>query len=321
MSGQSTDVFDRVADDGEIRSRTERIRDQYQATVVAPFKILWADSRGKAGLSIVFAYLFMGTAGVLITRAPTPGAGPRLAGPLTTQAHPLGTTNTGADLLAGIVHATPLMLQMMFAGAIFTAIIGVSVGLVSGFTRGLLDQVLMTLTDIALTIPGLPLIIVVSVFLKPEHPVTIGIVLSLTRWAGLARQLRSEVLSLRHESYVEASQAMGIGLPSILVRDIAPNVMPFTTVRFIFAARGVLFASVGLYFLGILPYTNQNWGVMINVAYKWSGSLSSLDAAHLLVVPTLTVIFLTFGLTLLAQSTDQVFNPRLRAEYESPEED
>jgi peptide/nickel transport system permease protein len=81
------------------------------------------------------------------------------------------------------------------------------------------------------------------------------------------------------------------------------------------AARGVIFASVGLYFLGILPFSGLNWGVMMNLAYTAAGSLYTWSSAHWLLLPMITIVWLSFGLIMFGQAADKVFNPRLRARH------
>jgi peptide/nickel transport system permease protein len=102
---------------------------------------------------------------------------------------------------------------------------------------------------------------------------------------------------------------------SILRHEIIPNLMPYIMINFVNAARRVVFASVGLYFLGILPTSGvMNWGVMMNTAYD-TGSLYTWDAAHWLILPMVMVVWLSYGLIMFGQAADKVFNPRLRARH------
>jgi peptide/nickel transport system permease protein len=165
-----------------------------------------------------------------------------------------------------------------------------------------------------MTIPGLPLVIVLAVALEPENPFVIGLLLTVNAWAGLARTIRSQVLSLRSESYVEASRIMGVSTPHIIYDDILPNIMPYVLINFMSAARNVIFSSVGLYFLGILPFTTLNWGVMMNLAYK-NSALLTLNAAHWLIIPMFVISLLSYGLIMFSQGMDRVFNPRVRARH------
>lgn len=283
--------------------------------ILAPARIIWSDWRARVGALIIFLYLFMGTAGVLLVESPRSNQGPTMLIPFQDLSHPLGTDGLGQDMLALIIHATPNMLRMILAGGVFTIVVATLVGLFSGYKGGFFDRVMMTITDIMMTIPGLPLVIVLAAILEPQNPYLIGIVLTVNAWAGLARALRSQVLTLRDEEYVEASRAMGIPTRTIVYEDILPNLMPYIMVNFVAAARGVIFGSVALYFLGILPFTNLNWGVTMNLAYTTGGALYALGSAHWLFLPMGAVVLISFGLILFSQGMDRVFNPRVRARH------
>lgn len=313
-------------DEAVVTDRREQYRMILDQSVLAPLRIIWSDWRARVGLVIIGLYGLMGLIAVVssssfwifegVTLVDEPSTrGPILEQPFETWAHPMGTDMTGQDIWASVVHATPAMLEMIIAGAVFTTVVATVVGTVSGYMGGKADQILMTINDIAMTIPGLPLVIVLAVIIEPRQAWVVGIVLSINAWAGLARSLRSQVLTLRDEGYVEASRTMNVGTGSIISEDVLPNLMPYIFVNFVNSARNVIFASVGLYFLGILPFTNENWGVMMNMAYTSGGALYTWQTAHWLFFPMLAVVLLSFGLILFAQGTDRVFNPRVRARH------
>lgn len=290
------------------------IEEQFDKWVGAPFRILWSDYRGKIGLSIVVLYLLMGTVAPSFISAPEP-TGPILIQPFENMEYPLGTDGLGQDLLALMVHSTPAMLKMMLAGAIFGNFVGITLGMISGYYGGTTDKVIMTFTDTIGSIPALPLLLIIAAILEPRNPFLVGIVLNINGWAGGARGIRSQVLPLVDEEYVEASRAMGEPTSNILLKEILPNLLPLIFIGFLGGATTIITLSVGLYFLGILPFTTQNWGVVLNYAYVESGAIYSIESAHWLLVPLVTITGLTFGLTLLAQAFDQVFNPRVRARH------
>ncbi|WP_435196298.1 ABC transporter permease [Natronomonas sp. EA1] len=312
--GSTVGDFQRVADVS--MSAAERRRQWLDEKVLAPARIVWDDWRARVGVSIVLAYLLVGLVGPLLITAPRPNQGPLLVGAFRTLQYPLGTTTSGVSILSQLVYATPSMLVMIASGAVFTVVLGTVVGTVSGYKGGRIDSGLMTVTDIMMTIPGLPLTIVLAAALQIEgNPAVIGVLITVNAWAGLGRAIRSQVLTLRDAEYVEASRVMGIGTPQIILGDIVPNLMPYITMNFVQQARAVIFGSVGLYFLGVLPYTSVNWGVMMNAAVNRAGATSSAAAFHWLLMPMLTIIILALGLTLLAQGADRIFNPRVRARH------
>lgn len=295
-------------------SRREQYVRRLDVWILTPLRVIWDDTRTRVGFLIVLLYLLMGTVGVMLTPSPTTD-NPKLIQPFTTLQYPLGTTGTGKPLLRAIIHATPPMLKMMFAGAVFAVAVGTVVGLITGYKGGLVDRVMTTLTDMVMTIPGLPLVIVIATILSPRNPYVLGIILTINVWAGLARAIRSQVLTIRENSYVEASRVLGAPTPKILREDLLPNLMPYIMINFVNAARNVIFASVGLYFLGILPFTSLNWGVMMNLAYRGSGALYTWSTMHWIVLPMLAIVFLSYGLILIAQGSDRLFNPRVRARH------
>ena len=312
---QTVDELDLAApDESDQTERKERYRHFVDEYVRAPFAILWSDWRSKVGMLIVLGYVLMGTVAVRFVEEPYSNQGERYLQPMETLQYPLGTDGTGQDLFGLVVHATPDMLIMILAGSVFSTIIATIVGTLSGYKGGPIDRALMVVTDVMMTIPGLPLIIVLAAIFEPRHPAIVGLILSVNVWAGLARSLRSQVLTLRDQSYVEASRIMGVSTRSILTKDVIPNLMPYILINFVNSARNVIFNSVALYFLGVLPYTNLNWGVVLEQGYN-SPALHSLELMHWILVPLVTIVFLSFGLILLSQGFDRVFNPRIRAKH------
>ncbi|WP_228546196.1 ABC transporter permease [Halegenticoccus tardaugens] len=318
MSHTEADVSDFETVSETSLTKRERYRQALDEQVLAPMRIVWSDWRARISLFIIAVYLLMGTVGVLVVPEPSPNQGGQLIGAFRTLEHPLGTTYSGHSILSQTVHATPAMLKMITAGAVFTVVIGTVLGTVSGYKGGTVDSVLMTLSDVALTIPGLPLIIVLAGALSGSlsgNPYVIGVLLSVNAWAGLARAIRSQVLTLRDANYVEASRIIGIPTREIIGKDIVPNLMPYITMNFVQQARAVIFGSVALYYLGILPYNSVNWGVMMDDAHGQAGAVSSPEAFHWLLIPMLAVVILALGLTLFAQAADRLFNPRVRARH------
>ncbi|WP_276256613.1 ABC transporter permease subunit [Halomontanus rarus] len=291
-----------------------RWQQRFQESVLVPLKIAFTDWRTSVGLLIIAGFVLMGTVGVWLVEPTSMYDGEQYIRPFQTMEHPLGTDSNGQDLLALTIHSTPTMFKMIFAGAIFTTVIATIVGTFTGYVGGSVDRVLMTITDIAMTIPGLPLVMVLAVTIEPTNPYLVGILLTINAWAGLARTIRSEVLSLREESYVEASRIMGASTPNIINKDIVPNLMPYILINFVGAGRGVIFGSVALYFLGILPFSNQNWGIMLNQAYE-GGALVSISLFYWLLIPMVVISLLSIGLILAAQGLDRVFNVRIRTRH------
>jgi len=304
-------VFETTADvDVTFVDRANRARQR----AMVPLRILWSDWRGKLGIFIILAYLLLGTVGTSFITPPSTNQAPVLLQPMENPDYPLGTDGLGQDLLALVIYAIPPMFEMILSGAIFATVIAMIVGTFSGYAGGATDRALVTVSDIMMTIPGLPLVIVIASVFRPEEPWVVGILLTINVWAGLARSIRSEVLSIRDEGYVEASRLMGASTGRTLRREVAPNLMPYVLINFAQSARSVIFASVGLYFLGVLPSSHYNWGVMMNSAYNDS-ALYLATTAHWIFFPMIAIVLLTLAMVMITQSADKVFNPRLRAKH------
>ncbi len=306
-------------------SPRERVRELYRRWIYEPAVIAWSDGRTRIGILILSVYVLMALVELLgLWREPSTNQAGRLLTPFESMQYPLGTTQSGVDLLALIIDSTPFILLMVLAGGVWATGIAVVVGTVSGYKGGTVDTVITSISDFFMAIPGLPLVIVLALAFSPENPIFLGVILTINYWAGLGRSIRSQVLSIREASYIEAARTMGTSTPRILLKDVLPNLMPYVMVNFVLAARYTIFASVGLYFIGVLPYSGQNWGVTLNNAYN-QGGLFTMQAFHWLLVPIVAIVGLTFGLILVSQGLDRVFNPqvrtRLTGESESIEEE
>lgn len=299
--------------DSELSTK-EKLAKVFDTYVYAPFMVLWSDWRGKTGLSIVGVYVFAGTFGVVLLDIPRAHEFPRLVPPLQNLAYPLGTGQMGMSLLEQMIHATPAMLQMITSGALFATSVAVFLGILAGYRGGVVDRVLMTVADVAMSIPGLPLIMVLAVVFSPENPWLVGILLTINAWGGTARTIRSEVLSVRESAYIESGRTMGTPTLKILLQDVLPNVLPYSLIMFVQKARVVIFGSVALYFLGVLPFSKPNWGVVLNQAF-YQGSMASLSAIHWVLIPILTIVVFSSGLVLISQAADALTNPRVRARH------
>jgi peptide/nickel transport system permease protein len=298
-------------------TRLERLSRFFRDFVRTPLSIVLSDWRGVAGLLILGFYIAVGLFGTHFVGETYPAHGGPLVGPFETMDHPLGTTATGKDLLSMMVYSTAPILIMMGSGATFTVVVGSVFGVVAGYKGGWVDTVLSSITDVFINLPGLPLVVVLATLLEDyiRDPVILGMLLAVAAWAGLARALRSQVLTLRSESFVESARAMDLSTRWILTREILPHLMPYIAVNMVNAARRVIFAAVALYFLGVLPFSSANWGVILSNAYS-AGALYRADANHWILIPMITISSISVGLILLAQSLDRVFNPRARARHE-----
>jgi peptide/nickel transport system permease protein len=308
------DVFTREASGAAEQSRVDDVRRALDAYIYAPFAVAIKDVRTLVGGSIIALFVLTATVGVRIVDSPETMSGPIFHPPFESWEYPLGTGGLGKDLFAQVVHSAPDMLIMILSGAILSVVVGTAIGTVAGYKGGELDRVLMGVTDVVLTIPSLALVIVLAAIYQPERAWVVGIILGIDNWPRLSRTIRSQVLSIREEAFTEASRIMGLSETTILRKDVVSNLMPYISINFAASSRNIIFESVALYFLRVLPFTSQNWGVMLNEAYN-NISLTDPGKLYVIVIPMVVIVLVSLGFILFAQGLDRVFNVRLRARH------
>ncbi len=287
--------------------------------VIVPLRIIVSNKKALVGFVMLLFYLWMATLGPYMVPPPgqsfecDPYQPPTILKWPPDFSHPLGCDYMGIDIWKQIVHGAPEVLTIAFIAGLITTLVGVTVGIVSGYLGGTVDSVLMAATDVVMTIPGLPLLIVLATIIRTADPLVVGLMLSVTAWAGLARSVRSQVLSIRAREFIEAAKALGLPTWHIVFREIMPNLMSYIAVNFVFATVGAIYSAVGLYFLGMLPFKSNNWGVMLNMAYQQAGAMYGLEMIHYLLAPIIAIVGFQVSLILFSYAIDEIFNPRLRA--------
>lgn len=226
-----------------------------------------------------------------------------------TAAHWLGTDHLGRDIWAQIANGGRELLLMALVTAFLGMFIGVVLGTFSAILGGKLDEILLMLADIWLSIPRLPLLVVISAFIK-LNAVTFAVILAILSWAGLYRTIRSEVLSLKQRDFIEAAFMQDLSTSHIVFREITPNLMGFIAVNFTLLMRSSIYSQVGLVFLGILPL-DQNWGVMINQAWT-QGVIYNRNSILYILAPTIMICLLIIALVWVGKALENVFNPAMR---------
>jgi peptide/nickel transport system permease protein len=226
--------------------------------------------------------------------------------------HPLGTDFQGTDTFALVVTGSRYVLESAFLAGLFTALFGTVAGLVSGYYLGWTDNVIMRVTDFVLTVPGFPLLVVLSTVWKFGNPLSMGLVLGIVGWGALARAIRSQVLSLRERTFIEAAKGLGFSSFHIITREILPNISPYIAMKFLLAVTGAIYASVALFFLGVLPFSSNNWGVMLQLAFTQAGAMYTSKSLPYLLSPLVCILLVTLGVVLFLDAMDEILNPRLR---------
>lgn len=226
-------------------------------------------------------------------------------------AYVLGTDNQGKDNFVKLVHGGREVLITAFAAAALATATGITLGALSGLAGGRLDTVLMGLANIWLTVPSFPLLVILATIIQLNSPILLAAVIAFFGWAGLAREVRSQVLSLKRRDYIEAATLLDLGTPHIIFKEMLPSMMSFIAIGFVARITGAILSQTGLVFLGLVPFSEENWGVSYSLAYNRAAHYS-YDSMWSLIAPTIAIVLLNLSLVALQQALDEVFNPRLR---------
>ena len=218
-----------------------------------------------------------------------------------------GTDKIGRDIFSRVVMGTPLAFQVGTVIILLATSIGVTIGAVAGYAGGWVDDVLMRVTDIFLTVPPLVLAIAISATLG-KGIVNMMIGIALVWWPGFARLTRSLVLSLREEPFVEAAYGIGAGHRRIIFRHILPNAVSPIIIKMTtdFGFAVLTAATLGFIGLGAQPPTPE-WGAMIN-----DGQLYFPDEWWIATFPGMAIWLMVFSWNLLGDGLRDVLDPRSR---------
>jgi len=226
--------------------------------------------------------------------------------------HLFGTTDQGSDIFSQVVlGARRSLLLGVLAGVIATGLAAI-LGITAAYSGGLVDEGVNVLTNVFLTIPPIPLLVVVSGYLKSRGLVTMAVVLALVLWAFEARILRGQALSLSKRDFILAAKASGESTPRIVFGELMPNMISRIAAAFVLVFYIALLTDAGLEFLGLGDMSKTSWGVTL----YWAQTNSTVLQGEWwpFFFPGAALAFTVLGLVLLLAGIDEVSNPRLRTE-------
>jgi peptide/nickel transport system permease protein len=286
-------------------------RERRKRAFLDAWRIFRKNKFGAVGLSILVLFGLMAIfADVLVPAerlSVIDATGAPLAPP--TSGYPLGTDEAGRSILDLVIQGSQISLLVGLLATVISMGIGSVVGIAAGYYGGWVSAVLMRIVDWFLVIPFLPLAIVLASLLG-RGILIIAFVIGVTTWAGTARLVRAQVLTLKERPYVERARALGASNFHLIRRHILPNVFPLIFANTVLVVAVAILAETTLSFLGLGDPFNISWGTMLELAFE-RGSIS-LGAWWYLIPPGVCIVLVVLGFTMCGYALDEVLDPRLR---------
>ncbi|WP_425953975.1 ABC transporter permease [Xylanimonas sp. McL0601] len=270
---------------------------------------IWSNGKARAGVLILGFFVLMALFAPLIApHDPSATDFPPYLGP--NSSNWFGTTGNGQDVFSQFVYGARVSLLVGIAAGLGATFVAVVLGLVSGYRPGAVDAVIGFVTNLALVLPGIPLMIILAAYI-PSHSVwTIVLVVTLTAWATGARVIRSQAATLRTRDFVRSAQFSGERLGRVVFREILPNMTSLVAASFFAASTAAVMAEASLEFLGLGNPATISWGTMLYQAQQQNALLTGQWL--MIFAPGLAIALLAMAFTLINFGVDVLSNPRLR---------
>lgn len=233
-------------------------------------------------------------------------AGERLGKP--SGVHWLGTDESGRDVLSRLVHGTGISMKIGFISMGIASIIGLLLGAVAGYYGGWIDMIISRIIEVVMCFPVFFIVLAILAWLPPRIEYVM-IVIGLTRWVGIARYARGEVMRLRTSDFAIAALALGASSPRIIFRHLLPNSLAPVLVSVTFGIASAILIEAALSWLGFgVQPPNPSWGSILRDGYN-----SMLTSGHM-IPPACAAIFITvLSFNLVGDTLRDVLDPRLHA--------
>ena len=225
--------------------------------------------------------------------------------------HLLGTDNFGRDVLLSLAYGirTSFIVGML-AGAVAT-ILGVSIGLFSGYKGGVIDEILMAFANLFTVIPPFILLILISVSVQTRSIWLTAGVIGATTWPWTARAVRAQTVSLRQRDHINIAKLSGFNTFQIIVFEVLPYIMSYVFMCYVIQITTGILSESGVSMLGLGPINTISLGSLLNWAILFEAPVKG--AWWTFIPAALMVAFMTFSLYLMQLGMDEVFNPKLRS--------
>ncbi|MDH5449395.1 MAG: ABC transporter permease [Candidatus Bathyarchaeota archaeon] len=221
----------------------------------------------------------------------------------------LGSDRVGHDVWAQLIYGVRISLIVGSLAAVLSSVLGISFGVIAGYSGGRTDQIIMRGVDVLLCLPVLPILLILSSYWSFNVYYVI-LLIAIFGWQGLSRIVRSKVLSLKEVPFIESARAAGATSGYIMTRHIIPNVLPVVMAAMVLAVPGAILTEAALSFLGFGDPSVPTWGRMLYRS-RTQGGFESL-AWWYVIPPGLAITFLCLAFVFIGHALDEIVNPRLR---------
>mgnify|MGYP003700006701 CR=1 FL=1 len=222
----------------------------------------------------------------------------------------LGTDNLGRDVFVELMYGTRTSIIIGLVAGIIATFIGVFIGTLAGYKGGNLDEALMGLTNVLITIPTFVILILLSIAIKTRSIWTMGLIIGITSWPWTARAVRAQTASLKTRDHINISKLSGFNSFQIIIYDIIPYMLSYITMAFILQFAGGILNEATLSMLGLGPFQTVSLGVMLHWSLLWESV--RVGAWWAFIPPVICLSAITFALMCINSGMDEIFNPRLR---------
>jgi peptide/nickel transport system permease protein len=277
--------------------------------------VLLRNPKSRTGLAIVGAIVFVALISPLISVSDPNGFSLTAARQAPSWNHLFGTTDQGSDIFSQVVVGARRSLLLGAAAGVLATALAAVLGITAAYCGGLIDDVINFVINVFLTIPPIPLLIVISGYLNSRGMWTMIFVLALVLWSFEARILRGQALSLKNRDFIHAAKVSGESTRRIIFGELMPNMISRLAAAFVLVFYIALLTDAGLEFLGLGDQSKTSWGATL----YWAQTNSTVLQGEWwpFFFPGAALALTVLGLVLLLAGIDEVSNPRLRTERTS----